>query len=439
MKKLADRAWLGCLLVLLREVGAFQSAVAQSVATDTISLEERAPRDVASMEQWAVGCGVQKAEGLQFYSTTGDGLDVAAMTTQDLPANSPALFVPSGMILSSSQAQQELGRVEGAENLLNRLNEGDNIPQFYLLLKILKEYEMGSQSPYYYWLNSLPRYFSNGSQMTHYCSQCLPPLVGKLASSERIRFSKFFQALRHVPFLSDQTKRSRKIAKWAFQVVYTRSVGAMDAFGDVKIAPMADMFNHGTDTEIQLSYDEQGNCYGITTYDVPAGSPLRMSYGDPTNPSFLFARYGFLDETSPATFCKIMIPNPSQQLIDMGYDHSRMLFYKDTGGVSQEVWDVLLYQILEFDPQQQQSFYQAHMSGDSETKQSFHQHYAAETSAMLLNHVDTFLSELDTLQAKAELRRRRKSSKHPRVPLIMSHNQFVRNTFLKVREQLQYR
>ena len=65
------------------------------------------------------------------------------------------------------------------------------------------------------------------------------------------------------------------------------------------------MFNHGSDyTEIEPSYDEQGNYYAYTTYDVPAGSPLRTSYADPTNPSFLLARYGFLDEATPATFCK---------------------------------------------------------------------------------------------------------------------------------------
>merc|ERR1712232_1091290 len=104
------------------------------------------------------------------------------------------------------------------------------------------------------------------------------------------------------------------------------------------------MFNHGSDgpTEVQVGYDENENCYVYATRDVPAGSPLRLLYGDPTNPSHLLARYGFLDQSSSATFCKIMISRPSQQMKDMGYDHSRMLFYKDTGGVSQEVWDVLL-------------------------------------------------------------------------------------------------
>ena len=106
------------------------------------------------------------------------------------------------------------------------------------------------------------------------------------------------------------------------------------------------MFNHGAETEIDYSFDPEGNCNVFTTCDVAAGSPLRMSYGDPTNPSFLFARYGFLDEESPATFCKIMIPHENDQLKNIGYANNRMLFYKDTGDTSEEVWDVLLYQIL---------------------------------------------------------------------------------------------
>ena len=181
-----------------------------------------------------------------------------------------------------------------------------------------------------------------------------------------------------------------------------------------------------------LSFDEEGNCYAYTTVDVPAGSPLRISYGDPTNPSHFFARYGFLDESSPATFCKIML-TPSTQLVNMGYDTSRMLFYKDTGDVSEEVWDVLLYRVLESDKPNQQTFYEAHMNGDAATKQSMHEHYYGETSAALRDHVDSFLRQLEVLSAKAE---GKDYNQHPRLPLILRHNEFVKETFLAVRSHL---
>ena len=159
-----------------------------------------------------------------------------------------------------------------------------------------------------------------------------------------------------------------------------------------------------------------------------------MSYGDPTNPSYLLARYGFLDESSPATFCKIMIANPTQEILDVGYDHSRMLFFKNTGDVSQEVWDVLLYQLLgESNRNDQKTFYQAHVNGDHETKQAIHSHYFSQTRHLLQVHVDTFLGELDRLTRRAE---GGNVEIHPRLPLLLKHNEFVKNTFLKVKARL---
>jgi len=395
-----------------------------------VNIEETAPRDVGAMDEWATACGVQRAGGIQL--TSEDGSDFSVMTTQDLPDNSPVLYVPSEMILSSSGIRQELeGYIEDAEDLLGRLGAFNQLPQFHLFLKVLMEYERGDDSPFFPWLNSLPRWFSNGAAMTPFCYECLPPLVSRLAMDERVRFINFWNALKKVEFLSDETKGNQDIARWAFNVVQTRS---FSRDGVARIVPMADMFNHGTETEIRTSYDDNGNCNVFTTKDVPAGSPLRMSYGDPTNPSQLLATYGFLDETSPATFCKIMDIKPTVELENLGLDYSRMVFYKDTGEISEEVWDVLLYaKVLASNKEHKQAFYEAHISGDVETKQSYHQFYFPQTATTLKKHVDTFLEELDTLLAKSD---GKDVYEHPRLPLILSHNEFVKHTFLRVKAQL---
>ena len=162
-----------------------------------------------------------------------------------------------------------------------------------------------------------------------------------------------------------------------------------------------------------------------------------MLYGDPTNPSFLFARYGFVDESSPATFCKIMLIDPVQQLIDMGYDHSKMLFYKDTGDVSPEVWDVLLYRLLgDIDKQEQQKLYQAHMTGNYEIKQAMHQQYYSQTLKVLMKHIDDFLDDLDALSVTAQVYADSTSTPNPRVPLLEKHNEFVKKTFETVKNRL---
>jgi hypothetical protein len=98
------------------------------------------------------------------------------------------------------------------------------------------------------------------------------------------------------------------------------------------------MINHGAEANIVLLYDDDGNCMVHTIRVVSARSLLCMNYGDPINPSFLFARYSFLDNSSLVTFCNYIIHMPTKELKDMLYNLSRtMLFYTDTGEGSDEV------------------------------------------------------------------------------------------------------
>jgi len=398
-----------------------------------VDVQEHVTRDIETMEQWVYQCGAQGTEGLQLVSESDwvhpQHFDVSLMTSADIPANSPVLYVPNEMILSSNKAVEEFGRLEDAEKLLTSLNSESEFRQYYLMLKILTEWERGDESPWFPWLNSLPRYYSNAASMTPFCYKCLPSLMAALALKERANLNHL--QVKRVPFLSQETRGNTDLWVWAYQIVYTRSFEANNGSGDLCIAPMADYFNHGTEIDIELGYDEEGNCHVQTTRDVPAGSPLRMSYGDPTNPSFLFARYGFLDESSPATFCKYVPPHVNNELKEMGYAHNRMLFYKDTGDVSPEVWDVLLHQILSSSNiAKKRALYKAHIDDDYETKQALHELYYQDTSQKLLDHIDDFINQLDELSAKSA---GRDVNEHPRLPLILSHNEFVRNTFLAVR------
>ena len=130
-----------------------------------------------------------------------------------------------------------------------------------------------------------------------------------------------------------------------------------------------------------------------------------------------------------------MITRPTQELINLGYDHSKMLFYKDTGDVSQEVWDVLLYQLLgECNTSDQKTFYQAHMNGDSNTKANFHQMYRREVCDGLLQHVHTMLDELAGCATRIS---QGMGPTNPNLQMIQQHNDFVRETFLKVRSNLE--
>ena len=335
--------------------------------------------------------------------------------------------------------------------------------QWYLMLKILSEIQKGRDSPWYAWLNSLPRYYQNAPAMTDFCLQCLPPLMRKQAEEEREicrRLSK--DTIDPVPFLSQDLKiHPRDYTKWAYQIVYTRAVETAD--GDLKIVPMADYFNHGSDyTEIEPYYDEAGNYYAYTTYDVPAGRPLRISYADPRNPGHLLARYGFFEENSPASYCKLLPPVVNQDMLDLGFSHDRMLFYR-SGEVSDEVslycpcvrvdlqerhfdtsfgndaiqvWDILLYlHLSSTNIDEQQELMRATREGDFNSKLALHEKYYAATSAALLEHVDGILYEIDKVITKSDAHPTYIKNEHRRLPLIHRHNIFVLETFQNVRNR----
>lgn len=398
---------------------------------------EDADREVITMECWANDNGIQRSDGFKLAEEQ-KGKEVYATTTQDVAAGQPVLFVPEHLILSSNKAMAELrcDQMLESEKFVVMKGATSESRQWYLMLKILKEIQNGRDSPWYAWLNSLPRYYENAPAMTDFCLQCLPPLMRKLAEEERDnahRLSK--ESIKKVPFLCDDLKyHPRDFCQWAYQIVYTRSVETED--GDLKIIPMADYFNHGSDyTEIAPSYDEAGNYYAYTTYDVPAGSPLRISYADPRNPAHLLARYGFMDENCPASYCKLLPPTVNQDMLDLGYSHNRMLFYR-TGEVADEVWDIFLYTHLSStNIDDREAMMMAHRNSDFDTKLALHEKYYSATSAALLEHVDGILYEIDKVIKKSEAHPIYVKYEHNRLPLIHRHNQFVRETFSNVRSR----
>mmetsp|Transcript_333 Transcript_333/g.724 ORF Transcript_333/g.724 Transcript_333/m.724 type:complete len:424 (-) Transcript_333:251-1522(-) len=397
------------------------------VPAGTINLSSSVDRDVYTMADWAASYGAQQAEGVQLNSY--DGKDYFPVTQSDIPAGSPVMYVPNDLVFSSSKAQQEFAmNLSACEDQLMHAGLQDKLPLFRVFFKVLAEYEKGEESPFYPWLNSLPRSYNTGASMTYACFDCLPPYAAFMALSERKCFVNFQKAVRNAPFNEDVLKNVT-VLKWAYNVALTRSI---DYNGERIIAPMADMFNHGAETEVEISYDENGDCYAIAQYDIPAGSPLRISYGDPTDPTPLFARYGFLDESSPGTFCKLM--HMKKEMEALGYTYSNLLFYRGDGGISPEVYDLVLYYcLLKNDEGLANIFYQAIMSGDEDTKGQYHAQYWQYTKEELQKHVDGTLRDLDKWSEKANSY---DLNTHPRVPLILQHNAFVRQTFLNVKANL---
>lgn len=113
-------------------------------------------------------------------------------------------------------------------------------------------------------------------------SGCLPPYAAELSEAEKTHFRQFVQALEYVPFLSEESKSNPDLTKWAYSVVLTRCFQMPT--GEYCVVPMADYFNHGgVESDVYISYDEEGNCYAYSSQYVSSGQPLRICYGGKFN------------------------------------------------------------------------------------------------------------------------------------------------------------
>lgn len=389
--------------------------------------DENAQRDVYAMEEWATQYGVQKVEGIELY--TEDGSDYQLLSQASIPAGSSVLFVPAGMVLSSNAVVEEFGgSLQQAEQVLVQMDQGTQkrLPLFRLMAKILAEYDKGQESPFYPWLNSLPRQFYNGVSMTDACFACLPPYAGWLTSNERINYSHFVNALRkgYVP-LNPETVNNDQIVKWAYNLAFTRYHEVWEPTRQKLIAPMADMLNHSAEPNCEITFDYEGNCNVQTIYDVQPGTPLSITVGDPTNPTPIFAQYGFLPNDCATIFCKAM--HLESQINDLGYDFKDLLFQTQSGEIAPKVWDIFLYEILQNNDQgAADQFYVACKTNDEASKQEIHGQYFQYTLDALKQHVYSILGDVDQLTQTAQSY---DLQTHPRVPVIVAHNNLVRDTF----------
>mmetsp|Transcript_8903 Transcript_8903/g.20696 ORF Transcript_8903/g.20696 Transcript_8903/m.20696 type:complete len:505 (-) Transcript_8903:59-1573(-) len=384
-------------------------------------------RDVYSMEEWCVQNGVERIEGIQLY--TEDGADYGLSTQVDLPAGSTIVYVPSSTVISSDQVAEDLGgSLEAAENALIQMETltARRIPLFRLMVFVLKEYEKGVNSKHYAWLQSLPRQYYNGVSMTEDCFGVLPPYAAKLAKSERENYNNFVAGLREgYVDIADEIVDDDTIVNWAYNVALTRFIEVWQPNRQKKIVPMVDMINHSSEPNVDISFDDDGNCLVTTLYDIPAGSALTISLGDPTNPTPIFAQYGFLPLDCTTIFCKAV--HLDKQIKELGYDYRDLLIETQTGEVAPKVWDIFLYELLQYnDEEAAEKFYVACRTNDIETKEQYHSSYFQYTLESLKAHVYSMINSVDQLTISAisfDL------GTHPRVPVIVAHNTLVKDTF----------
>ena len=189
--------------------------------------------------------------------------------------------------------------------------------------------------------------------------------------------------------------------------------------------PNTTQLNHSAEPNCEITFDNQGNCAVQSLYDIPPNTPLTISLGDPTNPTPIFAQYGFLPNDCATIFCKAI--HLDRQIKDLGYDFKDLLIQTQTGEIAPKVWDIFLYEMLQNnDPNSADAFYVACKTNDESTKQQYHDHYFQYTLDAIKNHVYSILGDVDQLSMQAQSY---DLETHPRVPVIVAHNNLVRDTF----------
>ncbi len=403
-------------------------------------------RSIGDLDKWACENGVKLENGFQLVPTGEDGQDWNVQLTRSAAQSDRVVYIPSHLILSGARIENELKEYDGfhaAVSYVKQRNCEDELPQFFLWIKILQEFEKGNDSLWHSWLRSLPRQFDMAIYYDDVEMECLPPYAWSLAKLQRHHLEAFQKALKLIPScVTEQTLTDRELARWALSVVFTRCWGKEGDGTDktdktCHIAPLGDMLNHGDPACTFIDYDNDGNCNIFLKRDVEARSALSLSYGRTTNPSRFLVLYGFIDTNQSEIFSQILVTNPSQKHKDLGYDVSKMVFSTQDGSIAEEVFDVTLYSILEQAPELQAIFYAAHTKGDKESVKSLRTQYQLEICVVLKKHVDGKLMEFSNLLQKMDsMYNDTICQDHPRLSMIYDHNKFLYFTFASVRSRL---
>lgn len=402
-------------------------------------------RDIEALKGWANQNGVSVDNNvISLSNPQGDdcwGFSVPCDSQQ----GTTILKVPALIVINSQQIQDELALHHDLSPAIEYLESKKvhmQIPQFFLFLKLLMEYTKGSESAWYSWIQSLPRVYDTAVCMDDVELECLLPFAWALASVERLHLEVFQQTLTMLPKtllvlanIDPENTQNQELMAWIFNSVFTRCWRYPDEVNDNErcdIVPLGDMFNHAKQN-MEIDYDDDGNVIFSLRHDLPGNSPLYLSYGLPTNPYRLLVIFGFVDESQPEIFCQIIASDPSDKLVELGYDTNKMVFRTQDGAISNAVWDIVLYLILTQVPQLQEAFYQAHVNGDKQRKAALHAQFQLEASMFLRNHVQKCLQETDAAMEKINTEN---ESEHPRLGLIRQHTEFMQRTFQKVLQNL---
>ena len=370
-------------------------------------------------------------------------------TNRSAKAGDEIMSIPRNVILSSQDAQASLTKEE-VDIVMTTLKPGGldaYAGEFFLMLRLLQEVaackdeNSCSLGP---WLDSLPTDFDMGIYFDDLERSYLSQLASKLLDLQERQLAAFRLACnalvdcdeKHASLFESEGSKHADVVKWAFSVVFSRSWRSPSDPDDARIVPLADNFNHGENANVIVEEGENGVTQVVLKTDVERDTELKLSYGPGYDPSRFLIIFGFFDDTVREVFCGVAFTDPSAELVHLGAADRSAMIYRDDGAISNAVWDSTLYVTLAQKPDEQKAFYEARINDDAETFQELHRKYRLEIALSLKNHADAVLQTEYLVPTDQELSKIN-VKEHPRLPMILRHNRFMRKVFSNVKDRLE--
>jgi hypothetical protein len=415
---------------------------------------------VNHLSRWANEQGVVMHDSLQWKQQidgASEGDDNIGLELKELVEPGTILLkVPRSIIFDARCIRKELEdeNPEMVQKALEKLGQSglnQHTDGFLIFVKVLRCCQEGESSLWDPYIRSLPRNFVEFSTTE---KACLPYYAKYVTDYQEEKFDAFCKAALESGLVDSIDSSSDNDdfhqAKWAFLSVSSRfwktsssaeggksaaiakGTTATEENGNddstTELVPVGDMFNHREPPNVAITHegDFVNFVYRGNTGSDPemASKDLYITYGQPSNPHRFLGIFGFVPvDDMPDVWSHIVYPNNP-----FADDVEKMVFRTADGNVPKQVWDAVLYTLLEprHPPGQPPAF--------TDTQQKKYRKYTVD---VLQTHIDKQLEELRTLRERiktVEAAIGTTSSNTKNMPLVRQHNEFLTDVFVKAQQ-----
>jgi hypothetical protein len=431
-------------------------------------------RDLEPLFVWAVRSGVEFAHGVEMVEDNNNTGNWGVVMTGAQEEGTAIMTVPTKLILSSDHfTGMDVRHWMEQQTISSMLDDyhpkEEYLPECLLMLRLLEERSKGKASLWYPWLESLPTSFSTGLYMndlerSHVQRMAAPFLQEQDRQWHACRTTILSLVHGQGPGIPSDLKEwlltretLQDTLRWAFSVVFTRSWRTPDGRQAI-LVPLGDLLNHDSQmANVQPCFrqDDASSasssssissssslhlCLTKATTDAGAGTSsssstrteLQLTYGMSEHPARFLVIFGFCDVTAPYVDAHIVDCFGTDAILSEWplIDTTQLVVSTTDGAIAEEVWNVFLYRVLQqYDPAQFRRLQQQEEEDDGDALlEELLMEWEWTVALELKGHIQRVLNTMYPQIVVNEL----DLWNHPRLPMIVHHNKFMRETFLRV-------